>query len=45
MRIFGHRCHFYRSSYGHYYWMPYIHLNGDYKEIGWIVWVLTMSKH
>ena len=34
---------FYRGTYGGCHFIPYIYWTKEYKEIGWIVWVLTID--
>lgn len=33
---------FYRGTYGGYHWKPFFYNTPEYKEIGWIVWVLAI---
>ncbi len=34
---------FYRCVYGGIHWLPFIYWTKDYKEFGWLLWVLTID--
>lgn len=35
---------FYRGIYGGVHWKPFLYNAPTYKEIGWLLWVLTFDK-